>query len=926
MKKSKKIISVVLTLLMIISALPFSAAAANTASDIKSVKAEDFSIEEGTHGSFSRDVLEADESGNATSYGPWYYYYHELEPESFIVEYKDGSTEVMGADAFKTLLGVGYISSDALQSYENQMTAGNTYDVNFSAGGFSMSCKVTLTPSRIKSLTVEDTTVDEDLDAKLYSIYEESGEKSYYNYTPNPQITITYSDNTVFTGNLYECREREPDISMQMEQNYDNQWAVGNTYPCNIFLGACAASFNCTVAKSKIASIKVDNMTLIPGKDGYVTTDHIYTNGQWVDTDPYFVYTVSPKVTLVYTDNTEESFSTIYKLSELGYYTEISGEDQSYNNQLREESTYTYTLTVGTKKCTFDVAIAKDPISGIEVKDFDVIDGINGYYTTTSTYDPTTGSYVQSPDFFAYFAEAEELTVHFSDGTSFTGTPSEISAKTGFYPRIEARQTYDTRWSVGNTYTVKVILGTKTTTYNVRVVENPIASIEIADFSNPEFVNGRYSKYYYDDATSSWIDRETFEYYAEPDSIKINYKDGHSDTVTVEKLFSGYLGSIGGNVGVYADTRTWTAGNTYPVKFKIGDVSTTYNVTITSRSAESAVWAYNDCENGIDLTAYRGSAAEVTVPAILDGKKVDALDETFYENATLKKVTLQNGIATIAPYAFYGCSALESVVIPDSVTSIQYSAFMDCKNLKSITVPASVKSITDYALGFTEDENNDNIKVEGFVIYGKNNTAAEAYAKKWGFDFVSTGNTPALTFPDVSANEWYYNAVAFNVNMGYFHGYGNGYFGPGNNIQRQDFVVVLSKIAGVDLSDYAGQNGGFSDVPTNDYYSAAVAWAKDNHILSGYANGKFGVGDPITREQACLIFYNYCNGEVSGNVNTVLAGYPDGGNVSDWARTAVAWAAENHVVGGNGKLNPAGNANRAEMAQIIMNMSLNGIL
>ncbi len=184
----------------------------------------------------------------------------------------------------------------------------------------------------------------------------------------------------------------------------------------------------------------------------------------------------------------------------------------------------------------------------------------------------------------------------------------------------------------------------------------------------------------------------------------------------------------------------------------------------------------------------------------------------------------------------------------------------------------------------------------------------------------------AYIFPDVASGEWYYNAVKFNVEKGYFHGYANGYFGPSNNIQRQDFVVVLSKIAGADLSAYAGQNGGFADVPANDYYSAAVAWAKDNHILSGYANGKFGVGDPITREQACVIFYNYCGGSVSGDVNTVLAGYPDGKNVSDWARTAVAWAAENHVVGGNGKLNPAGNANRAEMAQIIMNMSSNNIL
>ena len=182
-------------------------------------------------------------------------------------------------------------------------------------------------------------------------------------------------------------------------------------------------------------------------------------------------------------------------------------------------------------------------------------------------------------------------------------------------------------------------------------------------------------------------------------------------------------------------------------------------------------------------------------------------------------------------------------------------------------------------------------------------------------------------FPDVASGEWYCNAIAFNVAKGYFHGYGNGNFGPGNNIQRQDFVVVLSKIAGADLSAYAGQNGGFSDVPTDDYYSAAVAWAKDNHILSGYANGKFGVGDPITREQACVIFYNYCNGYInSSSISSTLSKYPDGRNVSDWARPAVAWAAQNNVVGGNGKLNPAGNANRAEMAQIIMNMSLNGIL
>jgi hypothetical protein len=201
----------------------------------------------------------------------------------------------------------------------------------------------------------------------------------------------------------------------------------------------------------------------------------------------------------------------------------------------------------------------------------------------------------------------------------------------------------------------------------------------------------------------------------------------------------------------------------------------------------------------------------------------------------------------------------------------------------------------------------------------------EYYSNVAGIDYSLVVEQPL--FPDVRASDWYFNAVKFNVDKGYLKGYGNGYFGPADNIQRQDFVVILSRIAGANLSSYSGRNGGFADVPTNDYYSAAIAWAKDNKILSGYADGRFGVGDPITREQACLIFYNYCNGYInSSSVSSTLSKYPDGGNVSDWARTAVAWAAQNSVVGGNGTLNPAGNANRAEMAQIIMNMSNNGIL
>ncbi len=185
---------------------------------------------------------------------------------------------------------------------------------------------------------------------------------------------------------------------------------------------------------------------------------------------------------------------------------------------------------------------------------------------------------------------------------------------------------------------------------------------------------------------------------------------------------------------------------------------------------------------------------------------------------------------------------------------------------------------------------------------------------------------PTMSFPDVRSGDWYSDAVKYNFERGYITGYSNGTFGPSNNIQRQDFVLILARIAGADLSAYEGQNGGFSDVPTNAYYSAAVAWAKDKGIVTGYSADNFGVGTYITREQISLILCRYLGGEASGDVDTILNAYSDGGNTSPWAKAGVAWAVENGIIGNSDYLNPNGNAGRAEVAQIIYNMSNKGML
>ena len=300
-------------------------------------------------------------------------------------------------------------------------------------------------------------------------------------------------------------------------------------------------------------------------------------------------------------------------------------------------------------------------------------------------------------------------------------------------------------------------------------------------------------------------------------------------------------------------------------------------------------------------------------------------DYAFFDNQNLKNVILPDSVKSIGNSAFSGCSALTSVTIGKNVKSIGIYAFFNCLSLKSIKLSDTTTEIGDSAFGYYYE--NDTFKtVDGFTVYGNKGSEAERYANENGFKFAQAAPAPTMSFPDVRSGDWYYDAVKFNFERGYITGYSNGTFGPANNIQRQDFALILARIAGADLSAYEGQNGGFSDVPTNTYYSAAVAWAKDRGIVTGYSADNFGVGTYITREQISLILCRYLGGEASGDVDTILNAYPDGGNTSAWAKVGVAWAVENGIVGNAGYINPTGNAGRAEVAQIIYNMSNKGMI
>ena len=108
---------------------------------------------------------------------------------------------------------------------------------------------------------------------------------------------------------------------------------------------------------------------------------------------------------------------------------------------------------------------------------------------------------------------------------------------------------------------------------------------------------------------------------------------------------------------------------------------------------------------------------------------------------SLTSITIPDGVIWFNDDAFSYCRSLTSINIPDSVKHIGEYTFENCTSLTSIAIPKSVEYIGYRSLGYVNDE----LKVEGFKIYGYKNTAAEEYALNYGFEFINLAEERTLT-------------------------------------------------------------------------------------------------------------------------------------------------------------------------------------
>ena len=186
----------------------------------------------------------------------------------------------------------------------------------------------------------------------------------------------------------------------------------------------------------------------------------------------------------------------------------------------------------------------------------------------------------------------------------------------------------------------------------------------------------------------------------------------------------------------------------------------------------------------------------------------------------------------------------------------------------------------------------------------------------------------AKRFDDTADGKWYSGAVDFCSERLYMAGTDENSFSPDKLITRQELAAILHSLDNsptYDLDDEElGEPYPFPDIQRSDWFKDDVLWVNTKKLMTGYPDGKFGVGYTVSRQQMALTLYNLA--DYRGNDITTrdsLSRFKDADKVAAWAKDALQWAVSKGVIAGaNDKygdlyLNPNGKVTRAEAACMV---------
>jgi hypothetical protein len=132
-------------------------------------------------------------------------------------------------------------------------------------------------------------------------------------------------------------------------------------------------------------------------------------------------------------------------------------------------------------------------------------------------------------------------------------------------------------------------------------------------------------------------------------------------------------------------------------------------------------------------------------------------------------------------------------------------------------------------------------------------TRAQAVTFLWRAQGCPEPAGSASPFTDVTAGDYFYQAVLWAVENNITSGTSDTTFSPNDTCTRAQAVTFLWRAAG--SPEPAGSANSFTDVAADDYFYQAVLWALENNVTSGTSDTTFEPGATCNRAQIVTFLY-----------------------------------------------------------------------
>lgn len=172
-------------------------------------------------------------------------------------------------------------------------------------------------------------------------------------------------------------------------------------------------------------------------------------------------------------------------------------------------------------------------------------------------------------------------------------------------------------------------------------------------------------------------------------------------------------------------------------------------------------------------------------------------------------------------------------------------------------------------------------------------------------------------YTDIGHVSWAWDAIEALSERNIVSGYGDRLFGPDNSILREEFIKIV--VVGLYGENAINPNAvsSFSDAQS-DWYAPYVKAAEDFNITEGIGDGLFGTGYEITRQDMALMLYRMLR-DNGLDVETTPYEFTDVDQIAPYAADAVYALKNMNIIQGDddGSFRPEGSTTRAEAAVLL---------